>query len=199
VVLVHGFGVPAATLRPLRGWLSAAGWDVISPSLGLNLACASVATEQVVAAAADGRARTGQPVALVGHSRGGLLGKVAAVRRPDLVGVLVTVCTPWTLGPPDRPGVATVGRALRFGRRHGVDLLGSIDCADGACCSDLRPDLAQVPVAPWTALWSSADRIAGDDARCTGATRTVDLGTSHLGAVLSVEGWRAIGEALQQR
>ena len=197
VVLVHGFGVPARTLAPLGRWLAAGGWDVVVPRLGWNLACGTRAVEVVLAAAEGARRRTGRPVVLVGHSRGGLLGRVAAVREPGLFGNLVTVCTPWAIGPPDRPGVAATTRAVRFVRRRGIDVLGSVECDTGACCVDFRRQMDQVPATPWTALWSSVDTIGGEQsAPPGGAGGRHDLGTSHLGAVLSVAGWSAIARAL---
>jgi pimeloyl-ACP methyl ester carboxylesterase len=135
------------------------------------------------------------PVTLVGHSRGGQLARVAAVRRPDAVDRLVTVVTPWTIGPPDRPGVALATRALRGLRRRGVDVLASIECADGPCCARFRDDVAATPAATWTACWSSQDRVAGADARNpSGADRTVDLQTGHLGAVLARAGIRQVAD-----
>jgi hypothetical protein len=76
--------------------------------------------------------------------------------------------------------------------------MGSIDCAEGPCCEVFRDEMEAVPGVPWAALWSSRDSIGGPDSvPPVGPTRTTDLGTSHLGAVRSVEGWTAIGESLQ--
>jgi pimeloyl-ACP methyl ester carboxylesterase len=137
------------------------------------------------------------PVAIGGHSRGGVLGRVAAVRAPDLVERLITVCTPWALGPPDRPGVAAVTKAIKGARRHGLDVLGSVDCADGPCCAVFRQQMSVRPRCPWTAIRSTADGIAGDQARVEGPDREIVTSTTHLGAILSVAGWQAIAEALR--
>jgi hypothetical protein len=93
--------------------------------------------------------------------------------------------------------VASVTKALRFARRRGLDVMGSIECATGPCCARFRDAMHEVPDVPWTAIVSSSDRIAGSDAEVVGPTATVDVGTSHLGSVLSVAGWTAIGEALR--
>jgi pimeloyl-ACP methyl ester carboxylesterase len=166
--------------------------------VGWNVGCGD-ATVEVVLAELEGRIeRCGQPAVVVGHSRGGLIGRVAAVRRPDLVSALVTVCTPWAIGPPDRPGVATVSNLVRFARRHGMRTMGSIDCAEGPCCEAFRSDMTRVPAGPWAALWSSRDTIGGPDSRPpAGPDRTIDVGTSHLGAVRSAAGRDAIGDSLR--
>src|SRR5581483_3926501 len=99
--------------------------------LGTNTGCATDAVDKAIGhlEAWDGSGR----VSLVGHSRGGLLARVVAVRRPDLVSRLVTVCTPWTLGPPDRPGVSMIAGAIGFVRARGAQVLDSLDCASGDC------------------------------------------------------------------
>jgi pimeloyl-ACP methyl ester carboxylesterase len=199
VIVVPGFGVPAATVSPLVRWLRGGGWSVAVPRLGWNVGCGTAAVE-VLQQQADAVARTsGRPVAVVGHSRGGLLGRVAAVRAPEAIGTLVTVCTPWSIEPPDRPGVAASTRAVQALRRRGIDVLASVDCAAGPCCAALRREVLQRPAARWVALWSSTDSIGGAlSVRPAGAAVSKDLRTSHVGGVLSVAGWRAIGEALAE-
>jgi pimeloyl-ACP methyl ester carboxylesterase len=197
VLLLQGFGVPARTLAPLGAWLARGGWDVSFAPVGWNVGCGEATVDVVVERLEQLAGRSG-PAVVLGHSRGGLLGRVAAVRHPRLVAGLVTVCTPWALGPPARPGVTTMSRLVRLARRHGLRTMGSIDCDHAACCTAFRADMGVVPTVPWAALWSSRDTVGGAaSVPPTGPTRTVDLGTSHLGAVRSVAGWTAIGDALQ--
>jgi pimeloyl-ACP methyl ester carboxylesterase len=194
---VPGFGIPPATISPLARWLRSGGWQVLIPPLGWNVGCGTVAADAVGRCAAQGVAQTGRPVVVVGHSRGGLLGRVAALDGGESVEHLVTVCTPWTIGSPDRPGVATVERALRALRRRGVERFASIECASGPCCARFREIMGDAPSGRWTALWSSTDGIGGPASRPPAiADQIIDLRTSHLGGVLSVPGWSAIAEAL---
>jgi pimeloyl-ACP methyl ester carboxylesterase len=197
VVVVPGFGNPAAAIAPLARWLRSGGWDAVVPRLGFNVGCGTAAVEVVADAVREGARSSTLPVAIVGHSRGGLLGRVAAVREGDQVDRLVTVCTPWSIEPPARPGVAATTRAVQAVRRRGWDVLGSVDCAAGSCCTDFRTEMEQTPAADWTALWSSTDTIGAELSRPPAAAdRSVDLRTSHLGGVLSVPGWQAIATAL---
>jgi hypothetical protein len=65
-----------------------------------------------------------------------------------------------------------------------VNLMGSLDCATGECCVEFRRDVAGKPAARWTALWSSTDRFAGEDARPPReADNALDLRTGHVGVV----------------
>ena len=196
VALVGGFGAPAALLRSLRDALRAAGHNVRVAPLGLNLDCGEATVQRL-----DGWMRdafAGEPVAIVGHSRGGHLGRVLAVREPETVTRLVTVATPWTIGPPARPGVSAGAGALRALRRRGVNVMGSIDCATGSCCVDYRRDAAAKPAARWSALWSSTDRFAGDDSRPPReADNAIDLRTGHVGAVTNASAIARIVEELR--
>ena len=193
VVLVAGFGAPPSTLRPLARALRTAGADVTVAPTGLNLDCG----EATVARLTDLVAGVGQPVTLVGHSRGGQLARVVAARDPDAVARLITVGTPWTIGPPDRPGVAIGTAVVRGLRRLGVPVMGSIDCATGDCCAAYRRDLAAPLSVRWVAIWSSRDRVAGEDSRPPAEADVVlDVDASHLGLVRSEAGIAAIRSAL---
>ena len=195
VVLVNGFGMPQATLKPLARWLRAGGWEVQTAPTGWNVGCGEATSERLCSMVEA--MHPGEPVALVGHSRGGLLARVVAVRLAGKVSDLVTICTPWTIGPPDRPGVAAAAGTVRFLRRHGVGMMGSIDCADGDCCKRFRAEMTTKPQAVWTAIWSSRDGIGGNDATPPAeADHAVDISTTHLGAIASVPAWNAIGAAL---
>lgn len=191
VALVGGFGAPPALLRPLRDALRREGHTVRVAPLGFNVDCGEATVQRLDAWLRDTFGDA--PVAVVGHSRGGQLGRVIAARRPDTVTRLVTVNTPWSIGPPDRPGVAAVGAVLRGLRSRGLDVMGSIDCGTGACCVEFRRDVAAKPQARWSALWSTTDRFAGGDARPPrAADNVVDTRTGHVGAVTSQQGIAAI-------
>ena len=193
VILIAGFGVPTASLRPLARTLRATGAHIEIAPTGLNVDCGERTVARLLALVDDQPGR----VAIAGHSRGGQLGRVVAVRRPERVDALVTAGTPWTVGPPARPGVDAVAQVIRRVTWRGRPVLGAIDCAHASCCADFRADLERKPVARWTALWSSRDRIAGDDARPPDeADAARDIGTTHLGFVLSGTGRGAIASAL---
>lgn len=191
VVLIGGFGAPPPLLQPLRRALTAEGHDVGVAPLGFNVDCGEVTVGRV-----ERWLEQRGPAVVVGHSRGGQIGRVLAVRRPDLVEGLVTVVTPWSVGPPVRAGVVATTAVVRAVRRAGVPLLPSIDCGDGPCCARFRVDLARIPTVPWRALWSSRDRMARADGRPPAGVDARDIETSHVGAVTSRRGQQAIAQAL---
>jgi triacylglycerol lipase len=197
IVLLHGFGVPPQTLAPLARWLRSGGWTTRHPALGWNVGCGTDAVEAVRTLVRTERERSSDEIVLLGHSRGGVIARVAAVQEPASIARVVTVCTPWMVGPPDRPGVGLGTAVVRLARSHGLGGFGSIACATGDCCRTFRVDLERKPEASWTALWSSRDRVAGAmSAPPLHADAAVDLRTTHLGSVLSATAWTAIGSAL---
>lgn len=192
-VVVGGFASPPALLRPLTRDLRSRGIDVSVAPLGLNVDCGEDAVGKLVRhiAEIDG------PVSVVGHSRGGQLALVVAHRAAVRVERLVTIGTPWSIGPPDRPGVAVIASAIRAARRRGWSGFASIDCASGSCCEDYRSLLREKPPVPWTALWSSIDRVAGRDSLPPAAADvTVDTQLSHVGMVTSERGRALVAAAL---
>ena len=167
VLVVGGFATPPVAFRPWAGALRAAGHDVTVATHRGGLACSESTYERLVRDASAATERTGAPVTVVAHSRGGQLGRVLAVRRPDLVGGLLTAGTPW------RPGIDHLGRSTRrklvlVGRAGSAGISGffSLEClAATACCSAFWRDLMERwPGRAWYhALHAQDDRIV--DAR----------------------------------
>jgi pimeloyl-ACP methyl ester carboxylesterase len=192
VLLLSGFGMPTASLRPLASTLTGRGHTVTIAPLGRNTDCGERTIERVLALVDQH-----QPSVLLGHSRGGQLALVAAMRRPEIARRLVTIGTPWTVGPPGRFGVPQVARLLRAGGDRTARLVRSLGCGSGDCCVAFRRDLQGRPKAHWTVLWSSKDRIAGEDGRPpTRADDAIDLRLGHVAMILTRRGRTAIADQL---
>jgi pimeloyl-ACP methyl ester carboxylesterase len=138
-------------------------------------------------------------VVIVGQSRGGELGRVLAVRNPELVGSLVMlgspVLDPLSVGP-------TVMRAVRSVARLGdlgVPRLFSSECGDGACCAEFRSDL-QAPLpgeVRAVAVYSKSDGIVSWQACLDPGARHVEVDSSHCGMSVNRAVYRVLTEALE--
>lgn len=198
VVLVPGFLSPEWGLRPLANALARSGWRVEVASTGLNVDCTEAGTRKVVHAVEEAVAATGRTAVVLGHSRGGQLALACAARRPEHVGLVVTLGTPVDVGLV-RLGV---GRAVALGAgllsRVGGPRLASLDCADGDCCARLRADLDRpVPAGVVHAsLVGTRDGFVPRPYATFPGAEELEVATGHLGLALSIPGWTAVAEAL---
>ena len=198
VLLIPGFMAGDGSLATLTQWLRAAGWHTKRAGIRANLACSEIACtrlEERVECLAD---RTGHRVTLIGQSRGGVLGKALAARRPDLVAGLVTLGSPLRAQLAIHPFVlAQVGVVATIG--SGARGMMSWRCLRGECCAPFRAALAgPFPEdVGFVSLYSRSDGIV-DWRSCVDphADACVEVHGSHCGMSLNPEVYRAIGRAL---
>ena len=199
VLLIPGFLAGDGSLSTLAGWLRAHGYRTERAGIRLNVACSGVACtrlEQRLEAFAEA---SGQPVTIVGQSRGGIFAKALAAQRPDLVTAIVTLGSPTVsqlrVHPLVLAEIGVVG-ALGSGRVPG---LFSVRCLRGDCCALFRTALAgPFPEGvPWTAVYSRRDGLV-DWRACLDpqAGEHVEVGASHCGMAHSAPVYREIARAL---
>lgn len=129
---------------------------------------------------------TGRPMALVGVSLGGIMARLAAHRRPDLVEQVVTVASPYA-GPARS---THVWRLYEWISGESVD-----DPAVLALAEEVRRPL---PV-PATAIWSASDGLVnglGCHVVAEPGCRSVEVVSSHYGVQTRLVVLRAVAEAL---
>ncbi len=160
----------------LRRHLARLGYRAHGWGLGRNLGVRTVGPdaerliERVAALAED----AGEPVTLVGVSLGGIMARLVAHRRPDLVREVITISSPYA-----GDGRATnVWRAFEWVTGERLD--------DPAVIARSEAIAAPLPV-PATAIWSRSDGlVAGAICRCDHA-RGVEVRSGHLGVQLRPE------------
>ena len=199
VVLVPGFLAGDGTLATMAKWLRANGYWTLRAGIRANVGCSEDACARIEERLEALAARTGGPVAIVGQSRGGVLARVVATRRPDLVSGIVTLGAP-TVGmlrvhPLVLLQVGFVG-ALGTGRVPG---LFRMSCLRGACCEAFRADLgAGFPGGVrYVCVYSRSDGIVDWRACLDGAAPAlVEIDASHCGMALSREAYEVVASAL---
>jgi pimeloyl-ACP methyl ester carboxylesterase len=199
VLLVPGFMAGDGSLGTMAKWLRANGYWTRRAGIRSNIGCSQDACtrlEQRVEALAE---RTGDRVAIIGQSRGGVLARVVAYRRPDLVSGIVSLGAP-TLSmlrvhPLVLLQVGVVG-ALGTGRVPG---LLSLRCLRGACCEPFRTDLpAAFPAdVRYVSVYSRSDGIV-DWHACLdpAADELVEVRASHCGMAVSEDVYRLLAGTL---
>ncbi|HEX3335557.1 MAG TPA: alpha/beta fold hydrolase, partial [Jatrophihabitans sp.] len=96
VILVPGFISGDVSLAMLARHLRRQGHRTFRSEIGANLGCTDAMVDRLVRRVERVVADEGRPVALVGHSRGGMIVKLAAQRRPDLIAGIVLLSAPVT-------------------------------------------------------------------------------------------------------
>lgn len=199
VLLVPGFMAGDGTLATMARWLRANGYWTRRAGIRANIGCSQEACERIEQRLEALAERTGQPVAIVGQSRGGVLARVVATRRPDLVAGIVTLGAP-TVGmlrvhPLVLLQVGIVG-ALGTGRVPG---LFRMSCLRGACCEPFRDDLAErFPAGVrYVCMYSRTDGIVDWRACIDGAAdEVVEIHASHCGMAVSRDAYEQVARAL---
>ncbi|HEY2650797.1 MAG TPA: alpha/beta hydrolase [Solirubrobacteraceae bacterium] len=200
VLLVPGFLAGDASLVVLRSWLRRRGSRASLAGMPLNVDCAERAIGRLEIRLRGLAGDTGRSVVMIGHSRGGELARVLAVRNPDAVGALVMLGSP-VLEPlrAGRPVLAAVRSVTRLGDL-GVPGMFSTQCMDGACCASFREDLGSrlPPEVSAVAIYSRSDGIVSWRACLDPDARQVEVESSHAGMPVNREVYRALAEILEE-
>ena len=199
VLLIPGFMAGDGTLATMARWLRSNGYWTRRAGIGTNVGCSQHACERIEERLEALAERTGARVAIVGQSRGGVLARVVASRRPDLVSGIVSLGAP-TVGmlrvhPLVLLQVGVVG-ALGTGRVPG---LFRMSCLRGACCAPFRTDLAdRFPAGVrYVCVYSRSDGIVDWRACIDGAAdELVEIRASHCGMAVSQGAYEAVARAL---
>jgi triacylglycerol lipase len=193
ILLIPGFLAGDGSLSRMASWLR-----TYRSGIAVNTACMEPLVERLEARLLSVVERTGHRAVVLGQSRGGTLGRVLAVRRPELVEELVT------LGSPIRDQTAVHRAAwLSIGA---VGLLGtfrvpgcfSITCRTGRCCERARAELLEPfpSSCRWVSLYSKSDEIVKWEACIDPATEAVEVDTTHIGMGFDAGVWRILAGAM---
>jgi pimeloyl-ACP methyl ester carboxylesterase len=199
VLLIPGFMAGDGSLATMAKWLRENGYRTHRAGMRSNVGCSQDVCERIEERLEALAARTGSKVAIVGQSRGGVLARVVAARRPDLVSGIVGLGAP-TVGqlrvhPLVLLHVGVVG-ALGTGRVPG---LFSVSCLRGACCEPFRADLLDdfPPGVRYFSVYSRSDGIVDWRACLDGAAdELVEIRASHCGMAVSVQAYEQVARAL---
>jgi len=141
VILVPGFISGDVSLAMIARQLRRRGHRTFRSQMGANLGCTDAMVDRLVRRVERIVGDEGRRVALVGHSRGGMIVKLAAQRRPDLVAGIVVLCAPVT-------GTLSVAAHVRkqlellfrLNRRGHSAVIGQ-DCVTGECAARIVAEL----------------------------------------------------------
>lgn len=197
-VLVPGFISGDVSLNVLARHLRRHGNRTFRSDIGANLGCTDVMIDRLVRRIETVCAVEGRPVALVGHSRGGMVVTLTARRRPDLVAGIVVLAAPVT----GTLAVATHVRKqlellFRLNRR-GVRAVIGEECVTGECADRVAAELESPfpPGVPYTSIYSRSDAIIDWRTCLDPAAEQVEVVSSHTGMATDPAVLRLVADRL---
>ena len=199
ILLIPGFMAGDGSLATLTHWLRAAGWHTKRAGIRANVDCSEVACgrlEERLERLVEG---TGGRVTIIGQSRGGVLAKALAARRPDLVAGVIGLGAPVRSQLAVHPLVlAQVGVVAALGGSGALPGLLSWRCLRGECCAPFRAALTSPFPAGvgYVSIYSRTDGIVDWRSCLDPAASCVEVHASHCGMSLNADAYRAIARAL---
>ena len=211
VLVIPGLLSNDLYLMTIRAWLSRIGYKPVASEVLLNVGCPRRIADAVMEVVESELARDAAPISVIGHSRGGLLGKAIASRLGDKVTNLVLVGSPLGgflgVGPD---GVSAFADFMRGGSDAqewvvntglAATRLFDPDCKSPECGCDYYTDL-YAPLSPSTkvtAIYSLEDPIVPAVSAHLPFGNNIALeGGTHSGLMFNREVYPHIAQALAQ-
>jgi pimeloyl-ACP methyl ester carboxylesterase len=175
------------------------GYRTKSAGVRANIDCSAETCARIETRLERLAERHEQRVAIVGQSRGGVLAKALAAKRPDLVSGIVTLGSPLVhqlrVHPLVLAQVGVLGALGSVGRKG----LFTHKCLTGDCCKEFREALTgPFPEdVGFVSIYSRRDGIV-DWRACLdpAAEAHVEVRSSHCGMSVSAKAYRAMGRSL---
>lgn len=183
VVLVPGFLAGDGTLGLMSRHLRGQGYRTYRSMMLANVGCTQQASEALERRVEAIAAKRGRKVTVVGHSLGGLMARVLAGRRPDLVGGIVTLGSPILAPGAAHPVLLFDLAVLATLQRAGLGRIMGSDCTSGECARlSWEESRVRLPrEVSFTSVFSRRDGIIDWRGCLDPQARTVEVRTSHLG------------------
>lgn len=200
VLLIPGFGLADASLELLSRWLRTRGYRTHRSRIGINAGCSENQCARLEKRLEQLAADSGQRVAIIGHSRGGILAKALASARPELVAGIVTLGSP-THGFTQKGSTKTrldAHLAARMVASGHLPNLVSWKCLSGKCPTRFRRALTgSFPTSVgFVSIYSRADVVASWRSCRHPAAEHVEVDATHLGLVHNPHVYGQVARAL---
>ena len=189
VLLIPGFLSGDWHLRVLNNWLGRIGYRPFLSGILFNVQHSEHMLARLRRRLAEIRTETGMSVSIIGHSRGGLLGKVLSQRRPQLVEQVIALGAPladWTdlaAMTKNAVGVVRLANEIATGRRLNAE-------------GRFSHDLEAAPAVPTTSIYTKSDETVNFRACIRPDIPSMPVWGSHNGLLVNPEVYRLLGRLL---
>jgi triacylglycerol lipase len=197
-ILVPGFISGDVSLAFLARQLRRAGHRTFRSEIGANLGCTDAMVDRLTRRLAQVAVAEDRRVVLVGHSRGAMIVKLAAQRRPDLVSGVVVLAGPVTGTLSVAAHVRKQLEVLYRLNRRGWTKVISEDCVTGECAARTVAEL-EGPFpddVAYTSIYSRSDAIIDWHTCLDPAAELVEVASSHTGMATDLAVQRVVLDRL---
>ncbi len=189
VLLVPGFLSGDWSLRVLHNWLLRIGYDARLSGIQFNIQHSEHLVAGLRTRVNAIRKETGSRVSLVGHSRGGVLAKVASSREPDAVEQVIGLGSPFA----DQLDVAALTNVAVGVVRTANELhWGRSFHSEGRFAHELR----MPPAVPTTSIYTRSDDVVNFRSCLRPDIPAISVWGSHNGLVVNPEVYRILGRLI---
>jgi triacylglycerol lipase len=198
VLLIPGYLAGDRSLAPLAGWLRQIGYSPEPAAISANVDCATRTADRLVLRLEAIAEAHGKPALVVGHSLGGLLGRVLALRRPELVRGVICLGSPLLELQDVNPLVWATVRLMGALGGLGVPGILSHTCLTGDCCAESR----RLVAAPFpdqigfVSVYSRTDGIVDWRTCLDPWAEHVEIDSSHVGMAVNAGVYRVLADRL---
>ena len=199
--LIPGFLAGDPSLTRMAKWLSRGDYALVRSGIRWNVDCMEKTVRSVEARLERAVEQDGRRALVIGQSRGGAIGKVLAIRRPDLVDTLVTLGSPLrnqtAVHPHVWPSIGLVGGLGSVG----VPGLLTTSCVNGDCCRQARNEfILRFPDdVRFISFYSRNDSVVKYEACLDPAAQQIEIESSHLGMGVDAGVWKILAAELSQQ
>jgi pimeloyl-ACP methyl ester carboxylesterase len=186
VMLVPGFLAGDMSLGLMAQWLKRLAYRPCRAGIRANVDCAARALERLEIQLERHADRHGRKVTIIGHSRGGTMARVLAVRRPDLLEGVICLGSPLTDQLAIHPLVHAQVKAVALLGSLGARGLFSYNC-NSSCCAEVNEQL----LAPFpggvrfASVYSCSDGVVDWHACLDPAARHIEVHSTHVGMAVN--------------
>jgi len=200
VLLIPGYMAGDGSLALLASRLRAAGHAPQHAAIAVNVNCATRTTERLLERLKTITDAHGRRAMVIGHSLGGVLGRLLVSRRPDLVRDLVCLGSPLLSLAAVHPLVWAHVRLVGALGGLGVPGLLSHSCLSGSCCAQSRR-LVQAPFprgVGFASIYTRTDGIVHWRACLDPDAEHIEVESSHVGMGMNAAVHRVVAQRLSR-
>ena len=196
VVTIPGFLCSDRYTNCLTNWLQRVGYRASPSGLVRNNDCLENTLQRVRETIENAADETGGRVHLIGHSLGGVIARIAAIQRPELIASVMTLAAPFR-------GVRAHWYVLWLGQcvRQRLQREDAPQCFTGFCpCPAINALQQDFPASvPNCAIYTKADGIV-DWRACINDNPlyNAEVSGTHIGLVFNPQVYGLIGQWLQK-